>query len=60
MKSIHLRFTNGNNLYDAIKKSAQKNRRSLNAEILRAIEFYLQSADEAKPSKEVARKSSPK
>jgi hypothetical protein len=58
MKKLILRFINSE-LYDALKKSAEKNRRSLNSEILQAIEFYLSNANEAKPKKEV-KKQSPK
>lgn len=44
MKKLILRFTNGE-IYEALKKSAEKNRRSLNSEILTAIEFYLKHKD---------------
>ena len=60
MKKLVLRFINGE-LYDALKKRAEKNRRSLNSEILIAIEYYLKNADEEKPvEKEVPKKKSPK
>jgi len=64
MKAIHVRFPD-EQLHSAITKSAANNRRSLNNEILRAVEFYLKNAPEAqyevKPaSKEVARKKSSK
>ena len=62
MKSIHLRFPD-EQLHSALTKSAKNNRRSLNNEILRAIEFYLKEAPEAqyevKPAKEVSKKNSP-
>jgi hypothetical protein len=64
MKSTVIRFPEeSSNLLPAIKKSAQKNRRSMNAEILRALEFYLKEAPEAqyevKSVKEVAKKKTP-
>jgi len=63
MKAIHLRFPD-EQLHRALKKSAENNRRSLNNEILRAVEFYLKEAPEAqyetKPAKEVKLKKSPK
>lgn len=34
-------------LHKAITKSAQSNRRSLNGEILRALDYYLKNAPEA-------------
>ena len=40
MKAIHLRFLD-EELHKAIEKSAKRNHRSLNGEILRAIELYL-------------------
>jgi hypothetical protein len=43
---LTIRFTE-KELHKAITASAKKNRRSLNSEILRAIEFYLQNAPEA-------------
>jgi hypothetical protein len=45
-------------LHKAIEKSAQKNHRSLNGEILRALEYYLENAPEAQ--KEVTKKTPPK
>lgn len=58
MKDIHLRFPDEEeHLHDALKKSAENNRRSLNNEILRAIEFYLKNAPEAHYEvKEVSKK----
>jgi len=59
---ITIRFTDEEtHLHDAITKSAQNNRRSLNSEMLRAFEFYLKNALEAqyevKPAvKEVTKK----
>jgi hypothetical protein len=57
---ITIRFTDEEkSIHNALTKSAQKNRRSLNAEMLRAFEFYLQNATEAKPvGKEVSKKKS--
>lgn len=46
MIAYALRFTE-DELHQAIKASAQNNRRSLNAEIMRAIEYYLKNAPEA-------------
>jgi Arc-like DNA binding domain. len=67
MPSTIIRFPKDNNgeLLDALRKSAKKNRRSLNSEMLRAFEFYLKSAPdiqrETKPvDKEVSKKKSPK
>lgn len=34
-------------LFESIKKTAKANKRSMNAEILRAIEYYLKNAPEA-------------
>lgn len=50
MVSTNLRFTDEEEqrLFEAIKKSAQKNRRSMNAELLRAIEYYLENSPEAR------------
>ncbi len=45
MKMTNLRFTE-EELYKAIVVSAKNNRRSMNAEILRAIEYYLKNAPE--------------
>ena len=46
---ITIRFTDEETqLHQAIVKSAKNNRRSLNAELLRAIEFYLKNATEAR------------
>jgi len=47
MVSTNLRFDNAPQLFKAIKESAKQNRRSMNAEILRALEFYLKEAPEA-------------
>lgn len=47
MASIHVSFNSAKELFDAVKKSAKQNRRSMNAEILRAIDFYLKNAPEA-------------
>lgn len=63
MVSTNLRFADQEALYEAIKKSARNNHRSLNGEILRAIEYYLTNAPEAhyeaKPvEKEVPKKRS--
>lgn len=66
MKTTIIRFPPDNgDLLDVLKKSAKKNRRSLNSELLRAIEFYLKNAPEAqyeaKPvEKEVVKKKSSK
>ena len=61
MSDIHIRFPDAQ-LHDAIIQSAKHNRRSLNNEILRAIEFYLKEAPETqyevKPVKEVTKKKS--
>jgi len=46
MVSTNLRFDGAPQLFKAIKESAKQNRRSMNAEILRAIEFYLKEAPE--------------
>jgi hypothetical protein len=46
MVTTNLRFPE-KELHKAIVISAKNNRRSLNAEILRAIEFYLKNAPEA-------------
>jgi len=60
MKTTIIRFPDDNgDLLDAMRKSAQKNRRSLNSELLRAIELYLENA-ETQPTKEVPKKKSPK
>lgn len=59
MKMIHVRFAD-EELHKAIKKTAESNRRSLNNEVLRAIEFYLKhgpEAQEVKLKKEVKKKS---
>jgi len=62
MKDIHIRFPS-DELHETIKKSAEHNHRSLNNEIIRAIEFFLKNAPEAqyevKPTKEVSKKKSP-
>ena len=47
-------------LRNAIVKSAEKNHRSLNGEIMRAVEFYLENAPEAKKEKETSKKKSSK
>ncbi len=53
---ITLRFRD-DPLHKAIERTAQNNRRSLNGEILRAIEFYLKNAPEAQyETKEVQKK----
>jgi len=58
MKKITIRIPDEQeHLHDTLNKSAEKNHRSLNGEILRAIEFYLKNAPEAK---EVTKKPSPK
>lgn len=44
---VHLRFAE-NELHKAISEVAKRNRRSLNQEILRAIEYYLEHSQEAK------------
>lgn len=53
MKITNLRIPD--DLHKVLKKSAESNRRSMNAEILRAIEFYLKHAPDAqyevKPAK---------
>jgi predicted HicB family RNase H-like nuclease len=63
MKKITIRIPDEQeHLHDAIIKSAQKNHRSLNGEILRAFEFYLESAPDAPAktvTKEVTKKKSP-
>jgi hypothetical protein len=46
MKNYALRFPD-DQLHSALKKTAEQNRRSLNNEVLRAIEFYLKNAPEA-------------
>jgi hypothetical protein len=46
MQTIHVRFPE-KEIHKAIVAAAKKNRRSMNAEILRAIEFYLKNAPEA-------------
>ena len=61
MKNFALRFLEEDeHLFDELKKTAQNNRRSINAEVIRAIEFYLREAPEAhyevKPIKEVSKK----
>ena len=60
MASIHLRFPT-EEFHQTIKSKATKNRRTLNGEIIHAIEFYLEHAPEAqrevKPeAKEVKKK----
>lgn len=56
MKDIHLRFPE-DQLHEAIRKTAENNRRSINSEILRAIDFYLKNAPEAQhEEKEVEKK----
>ena len=57
---ITVRFTEDEkNIHDALAKSAKNNRRSLNAEMLRAFEFYLKEAPEAHYEvKEVTKKKS--
>ena len=58
MIRITFRFSS-NELHQAIIKSAQKNHRSLNGEMERALEFYLKNSPEAKPvEKEVKAKKS--
>jgi hypothetical protein len=59
---ITVRFTEDEkSLHDVLVKSAKNNRRSLNAEMLRAFEFYLKNAPEAQYEvKEVKKKPSPK
>lgn len=48
-------------LHKTLEKTAENNHRSLNGEILRAIEFYLKNAPEAQYQvKEVPKKTSPK
>jgi hypothetical protein len=47
VKSIHVSFKKAEELFEAVKKSAKQNRRSMNAEVLRAIEYYLKNAPEA-------------
>ena len=57
MVQFNLRFPD--DLFQAIKTSANRNRRSIHAEILRAIEYYLKYSPEApydpspQPPKEV-------
>lgn len=46
MVRVTLRI-NEHTLYEAIENTAKQNRRSMNAEILRAIEYYLKNAPEA-------------
>lgn len=67
MSSTIVRFPEDDNgeFLEAIRKSAKKNRRSLNSEMLRAFEFYLKEATEAQPDvkpieKEATKKKSPK
>lgn len=43
-------------LFENIKKTAKVNKRSMNAEILRAIEYYLKNAPEAHYEVEDAKK----
>ncbi len=50
MITTNLRFPE-KELHKAITESAKKNRRSLNAEILRAIEYYLENNTEAQENK---------
>lgn len=59
-KNYALRITE-DTAYNALKKSAKGNHRSLNAEINRAIEFYLKNAPDARyeTKKTGGRKSSP-
>ena len=62
---ITVRFTDEEKgIHDALAKSARGNRRSLNAEMLRAFEFFLKNAPEAqyevKPAKEVTKTKPPK
>ena len=63
---ITVRFTDEEkDIHDALTKSARKNRRSLNAEMLRAFEYYLKHAsngnnDMKSVEKEVPKKKSPK
>jgi hypothetical protein len=60
MYKYALRFTN-DTILDALKKSAQNNHRSLNGEIMRAIEFYLKNAPDAQYEiKEATKKKSSK
>lgn len=62
MSKYPLRFTN-EDVRKALQKSAQSNHRSLNSEIMRAIEFYLKEAPDAqyevKPKKEVKKSTPP-
>lgn len=66
MITTNLRFPDeASALHKAIKKSGQNNRRSRNAEILHALDFYLKNAPEAqyeaKPvEKEATKKKSSK
>lgn len=63
MVTTNVRFEDQDEkLLDVIKQTAKQNRRSMNAEILRAIEYYLKNApeaqyqvDQAKPSKKVVK-----
>ena len=62
---VTVRFTDSEkSIHDALAKSARGNRRSLNAEMLRAFELYLHNAPDAqyelKAEKEVAKKKSGK
>jgi plasmid stability protein len=59
MKDIHIRFPT-EELHRAIKKSAANNHRSLNNEIVYAIELYLKEIDEAKPVEKEEAKKKPK
>jgi hypothetical protein len=54
---ITIRFTDEEKpIHQAIAKIAHNNRRSLNAELLRAIEYYLKNAPEAHDQVESANK----
>lgn len=45
MSDVYMRLPD--DLHEAIKKSGKRNRRSMNGEIVRAIEYYLNNAPEA-------------
>lgn len=48
MYRVSLRFLDEEeSLYEAIKETAKQNHRSLNGEIIHAIEYYLKNAPEA-------------
>ena len=42
MKNVNVRF--GDSIHQAIKDAAHRNRRSLNSEILVALDYYLKNA----------------